>query len=153
MDLADRAAIIETVCRMTFCADRRDFASLSLCYGKVIRQYDLEGKETARQTNEALIAGAREILPGYDVLFHLCTNHFVTPITQSRAEVTYNIYCVHVIGDEQMINLSYLTNIMEKEDGVWRIVGSRGDLLKQFGNTKLGERAREIARAKAGRPA
>jgi len=109
MDLEDRAAIIETVCRMTFCADRRDFASLSLCYGKVIRQYDLEGKETARQTNEALIAGAREILPGYDVLFHLCTNHFVTPITQSRAEVTYNIYCVHVIGDEQMINLGGAT--------------------------------------------
>jgi hypothetical protein len=153
MDLADRAAVIETVCRMTFCADRRDFVGLSGCYGKVIRQYDLKGRETGRQTNDALIAGAREVLPGYDVLFHLCTNHFVTSLTESRAEVTYNVYCVHAIGDEKMVNLSYVTNILEKEDGVWRIVGSRGEFLKQFGNTKLGDRAREIAKAKAGRPA
>ena len=153
MDIADRTAIIETACRMTFYADRRDFEGLSSCYGKVIRQYDMDGKETGSQTNEALIAGTREILPGYDVLFHLCTNHFVTPVTETRAEVTFNIYCIHVIGDEQMINLSYATNIMEKEDGTWRIVGHRGEFLKQFGNTKLGERAREIVKARVERAA
>jgi predicted lipoprotein with Yx(FWY)xxD motif len=50
MDLADKNAIIETVCKMTFYADRRDFAGLSSCYGKVFRQYDMEGKETGSQT-------------------------------------------------------------------------------------------------------
>ena len=153
MDSADRDAIIETVCKMTFYADRRDFAGLSSVYGKVIRQYDMDGKETGSQTNEDLIAGAREILPGYDVLFHLCTNHFVTPISKARAEVTFNIYCVHVIGDEKMINLSYSTNVLEKEHGTWRIVGNRGEFLKQFGNTKLGDRAREIVKARAEKPA
>jgi hypothetical protein len=48
-----------------------------------------------------------------------------------------------------MINLSYATNIMEKEDGTWRIVSHRGKFLKQFGNTKLAEKAREIVGTRA----
>jgi hypothetical protein len=137
-----KSEIIEAINKMTFYADRRDFENLSKCYGEKITQYDAKGLINT-QTNEELIQGVKEVLPGYDVLFHLCTNHFVTIKSDTEAEVTFNIYCVHTIGDEKMINLSYSTNFMEYVDGRWVIVGSKGEFLKQFGNTKLVEKARE----------
>ena len=149
-DLEIKMQIIETINRMTFYADRRDFENLSKCYGAIITHYDASGKANV-QTNDELISGAKGILPGYDVLFHLCTNHFVDIRSDTRAEVTFNIYCVHAIGDEKMINLSYSVNTMEKVDNRWVITATKGELLKQIGNSKLGEKAREIVKGMKGR--
>ena len=112
-------------------------------YADVISDYDSEGNAVSSQTRDELIENTKSVLPGYDSLMHLCTNHFVEVLSETKAKCTYNICCAHFIGDEKMINFSYLTSYLEKRDGKWMITGSYGDFIKCLGNLKLAEIAKK----------
>lgn len=54
------------------------------------------------------------------------------------------VCCVHAIGDEQVINLSWARHTLEMRGGRWVIAETDGEFLKQFGTTTLAEKARRI---------
>lgn len=139
--------VTEAINKMTFYSDRRDFKKLSECYDEIVYQFDSDGNPLSSQSREELINQARETLPGYDMLMHLLTNHHTEIISDTKASVTVNMYCIHAIGHEQMINCSWLTSYMQKKNGRWLIYGSHGEFIKQFGNPSVFETAKERVRS------
>lgn len=141
--------VMEAINKMTFYSDRRDFDNLAKCYDNIVYQFDSKGNSLSSQSREELINGAKETLPGYDMLMHLLTNHHVEIISETKALITVNMYCIHAIGNEQMINCSLLTSYMQKIDERWLIYGSYSEFIKQFGNPSVFEIAKEnVLRAK-----
>ena len=63
--------VIEAINKMTFYSDRRDFNNLAECYDDIVYQFDSDGQPVSSQSREELIKGAKETLPGYDMLMHL----------------------------------------------------------------------------------
>jgi len=138
--------VIEAINKMTFYSDRRDFDNLAKCYDDIVYQFDANGNPISSQSREELIKGAKETLPGYDMLMHLLTNHHIQIISNIKALITVNMYCIHAIESEQMINYSWMTSYMQKKNGRWVIYGSHGEFIKQFGSPTVFEMAKEKAR-------
>lgn len=150
MNVAElKMEITEAINKMTFYSDRRDFDSLAECYDDIVSQFDSAGNPLSSQTREELISGAKETLPGYDMVMHLLTNHHVQLLSDSKALITVNMYCIHAVGREQMINCSWLTSYMQRKNGRWFIYGSHSEFIKQFGNPSVFEMAKENVRLAA----
>ena len=86
--------VIEAINKMTFYSDRRDFNNLAECYDDIVYQFDSDGQPVSSQSREELIKGAKETLPGYDMLMHLLTNHHINLLSESEALITVNMYCI-----------------------------------------------------------
>lgn len=140
--------VIEAINKMTFYSDRRDFNNLAECYDDTVYQFDSDGQPVSSLSREELIKGAKETLPGYDMLMHLLTNHHINLLSESEALITVNMYCIHAIDNEQMINCSWLTSYMHKNNGRWVIYGSHSEFIKQFGNPSIFEMAKEKVKLK-----
>lgn len=101
MDLADRAAITDTVTRFGWCLDRRDWAGLTALFTDVVRtDYTaLWGGEPQEASVDELLATDRQgswrrTMDGLEATQHLITNILVT-VDGDTATATANVVGVH----------------------------------------------------------
>ena len=101
MDLADRAAITDTVTRFGWCLDRRDWAGLTALFTDVVRtDYTaLWGGEPQEASVDELLATDRQgswrrTMDGLEATQHLITNILVD-VDGDTATATANVVGVH----------------------------------------------------------
>lgn len=131
MDLADRAAITDTVTRFGWCLDRRDWDGLKSLFTDVVRtDYTaLWGGEPQEASVDELLATDRQgswrrTMDGLDATQHLITNILVT-VDGDTATATANVVGVHRLpnphgGPLWTVGGTYEFALTRTADG-WRI--------------------------------
>jgi hypothetical protein len=131
MDLADRAAITDTVTRFGWCLDRRDWDGLKALFTDVVRtDYTaLWGGEPQEASVDELLATDRQgswrrTMDGLDATQHLITN-ILTNVDGDTATATANVVGVHRLpnphgGPLWTVGGTYVFVLTRTADG-WRI--------------------------------
>jgi SnoaL-like domain len=98
--LADRAEIIDTVSRIGFAADLREWDACRACFADEVRvdYTSLNGGEPATVRSADLVDGWSRVFAGFDVTQHAITNHDVA-VDGDRAVCRSHFVARHLIRD------------------------------------------------------
>jgi hypothetical protein len=147
----DRQAVADVVARVALDADARDWAALRGRFAdRVEVDYSsLTGQPAATVDADALMAGWRALLPGFEATQHLL-GPVVVELEGDRATARAHVRATHRIagaaGGETWVVGGRYTYGLVRTTGGWRVASTRLDLAYQEGNTGLAA----IAQARAG---
>lgn len=152
-ELADRAAISDTVIRYCLSVDRRDWAMFTRCFTDPVLTDYQDGSPTGTLPRDALVAVVSEALDGFSLTQHLSTNHVIEfdPVDPDRAVCISAMHAQHLLpgspnGDFYLLRALY-TNHMRRTDHGWCIEGIDTDRRWEEGNLSAVQEAIQRTRS------
>ena len=142
----DRHAVAEVVARVAYEADARDWAAVRALYADTVRvdYTSLAGGEPASVPADALIAGWRELLPGFELTQHML-GPVVVRLDGDRATARTHVRALHRIGAEEWIVGGHYTYRLARRGDGWVITHHTLGGAYQEGNRGLPALARRRA--------
>lgn len=148
----DRQAVADIVARVAHDADARQWAALRSRFAdRVEVDYSsLTGQPAATVDADALLAGWRALLPGFDATQHLL-GPVLVELDGGRATAHSHVRATHRIagaagGEMWVVGGRYTYGLVRTPSG-WRVASTRLELAYQEGNTRLATIAQERAAA------
>ncbi|MBD0319107.1 MAG: nuclear transport factor 2 family protein [Gemmatimonadetes bacterium] len=144
----DRQAIADVVALVAYEADARDWAALRRLYADTVRvdYTSLNGGEASNVPADGLIAGWRELLPGFDLTQHML-GPVVVALDGDEAVARTHVRALHRIagaagGDDWIVGGHYTYRLARRGER-WAITGHTLGAAYQEGNRALPQAARQ----------
>jgi hypothetical protein len=139
----DRLAVADVVARVAYEADARDWAAVRTLYADSVRvdYTSLAGGAPATVAADALIAGWRELLPGFERTQHML-GPVVVRLDGDRATARTHVRALHRIGREEWIVGGHYTYQLARRGDEWAITHHTLGGAYQEGNLQLPALAR-----------
>jgi hypothetical protein len=139
---SSREQIIDTITRVTWYADQRDWDRLPALFADtVFLDYSsITGGEPSHVAPADIVESWRQSLGRLDATQHLVTNHLVT-VDGDQASVTAHFIATHVLSSAAPDPLWTLGGhyrwTLAESDGTWRVTGMTTTALWQTGNMSI----------------
>lgn len=149
----DRRAVADAVAYVAYHADARDWAALRALYADTVQvdYTSLAGGQPSAVPADGLIAGWRELLPGFDLTQHML-GPVVVRVDGDRATARTHVRALHRIagarGGEDWIVGGHYTYRLVRRGGGWLITDHTLGGAYQEGNRGLPALARSRASAR-----
>jgi ketosteroid isomerase-like protein len=149
----DGRAVADAVAYVAYHADARDWAALRALYADTVRvdYTSLAGGQPSAVPADGLIAGWRELLPGFDLTQHML-GPVVVRLDGDRATARAHVRALHRIagaaGGEDWIVGGHYTYRLARRGGGWLITHHTLGGAYQEGNRGLPALARSRASAR-----
>lgn len=150
----DRIAIGDLIAGIGFHADQGEWDRLAAAFaGEVTTDYvSLFGGSPATQPRDALIAGWRGLLPGFDATQHLI-GHVQVDVQGSTARARSYVRATHRIGTELWTVGGLYTHELTRSPAGWQVTHMRFTLQYEEGDRGLVAMAARRAGATGAAPA
>jgi hypothetical protein len=149
----DRGAVADAVAYVAYHADARDWAALRALYADTVRvdYTSLAGGQPSAVPADGLIAGWRELLPGFDLTQHML-GPVVVRVDGDRATARTHVRALHRIagaggGEDWIVGGHYTYRLVRRGEG-WLITHHTHGGAYQEGNRGLPALARSRASAR-----
>lgn len=133
-DMKDEAAIKTIIESVGILADLGHFSALEKLYADEVEvdYTSLSGGEVERKSPQDLMAQWAAILPGFDLIRHDISN-IAVKINGPRAEATADVTADHYVGELFWRAKGDYRYILQKEEGIWRIINHTFNLQAESG--------------------